>query len=542
MSLLRQSVFDSPDAVLIVEARQAAVCPLLTDLRQKLRMRTALDVGCGVGHFSSFLQHLGFEVVGMDGREENIAEAKRRQTRIAFHQVNVEDNSVLRLGSFDLVFCMGLLYHLENPLLAIRRLRTLTQKGLLLESMCIPDDRPSLLLRTEPPKANQSLTDVAFYPSEGCLVKMLYRAGFAAVYRLAALPDHDDFRETSKHLQRRTVLFASVEPLTSPLLTPLSEPHETIDPWQKSSGRMSRLSRRVKKFLSMSTREKYLAIGLRLRRFLPGVPLPIPLPFGAWFLARNDYMGGAEMHGGFELAERAFVSRFLRPGMTALDIGAHHGLYTLLASKLVGPNGRVFAFEPSTRERKALRLNVGLNRSRNVVIEGLALGNEEGEGTLYVVDGHETGCNSLRPPASPSATSPVSVRVSSLDQWLGTQKVKTVDFIKLDVEGGELSVLQGAQGLLESPPRPVILLEVQDIRTKPWGYRAGEIINYLSAKGYRWFSLSTDGSLVPLGVLAETFDGNFVACPEESDPILDPLQVFASVDLRPCNIRHSSAP
>lgn len=284
---------------------------------------------------------------------------------------------------------------------------------------------------------------------------------------------------------------------------------------------LERFALRGKKFVSMSAREKYLAVGLRVRRFLPGVPLPVPLPFGAWFLARNDYLGGAEMHGGFEPAERAFVSRFLRAGMTVLDIGAHHGLYTLLASKLVGAKGRVFAFEPSPRERKALRWNVALNRCKNVVIEELALGNEEGERNLYVVNGHETGCNSLRPPAVPGATSPVAVRVCSLDRWLGPRGVKTVDFIKLDVEGGELSVLQGAQRLLESAPRPVILVEVQDIRTQPWGYRASEIIRYLSGKGYKWFSPSAEGSLAPLDVQAETFDGNFAACPEERGALLD---------------------
>jgi hypothetical protein len=98
--------------------------------------------------------------------------------------------------------------------------------------------------------------------------------------------------------------------------------------------------------------------------------------------------------------------------------------------------------------------------------------------------------------------------------------VNTVDFIKLDVEGGELSVLQGAQRLLEFAQRPVILAEVQDVRTQPRGYRAREIITYLSAKGYKWFSLSAEGALMPLDVRAETFDGNLVACPEESVPLL----------------------
>jgi len=135
------------------------------------------------------------------------------------------------------------------------------------------------------------------------------------------------------------------------------------------------------------------------------------------------------------------------------------------------------------------------------------------------VEGHETGCNSLRPPALTDATLPVSVRISSLDQWLSTHGVKTVDFIKLDVEGGELSVLQGAQRLLESAPRPVILAEVQDIRTQPWGYRASEIVRYLSSRGYQWFSLTVEGAVAPLDTQAETFDGNFVACPEEGEPL-----------------------
>jgi FkbM family methyltransferase len=216
--------------------------------------------------------------------------------------------------------------------------------------------------------------------------------------------------------------------------------------------------------------------------------------------------------------------------MTVLDIGAHHGLYTLLASIRVSPGGRVFAFEPSPRERKALQWNMRLNRCKNVVIEGLALGNEEGELSLYVVEGHETGCNSLRPPVVSGFTRGVPVRVTLLDAWLETHEVKRVDFIKLDVEGGELAVLQGAQKLLQSAPRPVILAEVQDIRTQPWGYCASEIIRHLSAKGYKWFSLSAEGLLAPLDVTAESFDGNFVACPEESEsPLLasnDPSSIL----------------
>jgi hypothetical protein len=161
-----------------------------------------------------------------------VLEARSRYPDIEFHQGNVEDEAILREGKFDLVFCFGLLYHLENPLLAIRHLRALTKGGLLLESMCIPDPSVSMVLLNEPRFENQSLTDVAFYPSENCLVKMLYRAGFRAVYRLAVLPDHEEFRETPELKRRRTVLFASVEPVGSALLLPIAEPNEPRSPWR----------------------------------------------------------------------------------------------------------------------------------------------------------------------------------------------------------------------------------------------------------------------------------------------------------------------
>ena len=64
---------------------------------------------------------------------------------------------MLRLGKFDLVLCFGLLYHLENPLLAVRHLRSLTEKCLLLESMGVPDNKPSMLLREEPSEFDQGL-------------------------------------------------------------------------------------------------------------------------------------------------------------------------------------------------------------------------------------------------------------------------------------------------------------------------------------------------------------------------------------------------
>lgn len=510
-----QSVFDQAHYLRHIAARGELIRRVVPELKAQLSLVTALDAGCGIGFFSEVLRECGLVVTAFDGREENVAEARHRFPGIEFRTGDVQDPSIRELGKFDLVLCFGLLYHLESPLSAIRSLNALSGKVLLLESMCLPDSEPYVLIRDEPSAEDQSLTDTAFYPSEGGLVKMCYRAGFSHVYRVSPLPDHDDFRETTQHKRRRTVLLAAKEPLHLGGLELLLEPRETDEPWERILPNSKRLSDRVRRFLAKSPSEKFASVASRFRGPLERVPIPVRLPFGAWWLARNDHVGRPIREGQFETAEYLFVERFLQPGMTMLDLGAHHGFYTLLGSKKVGGRGGVVAFEPSPRERRILLRHLRLNRCKNVVVEDLALGSHEGWGDLFLVEGHETGCNSLRPPIVDGSTRRVRVRVVRLEDWLRRSAIKQVDFIKMDVEGAELEVLRGAGSLLETRPRPTILAEVQDLRTAAWGYAAKEAIRFLLEKGYRWYEIDSGGRFVPLDVNQDSFHGNFVAIPEE---------------------------
>ena len=248
----------------------------------------------------------------------------------------------------------------------------------------------------------------------------------------------------------------------------------------------------------------------------------MPLPFGAWWLVENDFAGAALLEGRFEDPERIFVTRFLKPGMTVLDIGAHKGLYSLISAFKVGSSGRVFAFEPSPRERKRLTQHIWLNRCRNVRVFDFALGESEGIADLFVVQGTETGCNSLRHPDVLQPVRSVRVSVKILDKVLREERISTVDFIKLDVEGAELSVLKGAEQLLKGAHRPLVLCEVQDQRTAPWGYAARYIIEYLCLCGYSWFTLDETGAPRPLPMGAAHYDGNYVAVPKELLHVMNP--------------------
>ena len=512
---LKLTPFDQRHYRKMIAARDATIRRVVSKLQPLFHLSTAVDAGCGVGFYARTLEQCGFNVCGFDGREENVAEARRRHPTIPFEKADIEDRSVLELGCFDFVLCCGLLYHLENPLLALRHLRALTAKCLLLESMCIPDERPSLLLRDEPRCDDQSLTDLAWYPSEGSLVKMLYHAGFSQVYRVIPLPNHDDFRDTPDHARRRTVLLASCAAIDIAGFRLIPEPHEASEPWSKTLPARPSLQGRIGRFLASPIRRKYLTLALRARRVFPEMAIPLRLPFGAWWLAESGALDQELMYNGFEEAEIRFVQRLLRPGMTVLDVGAHHGLYTLLTSKCVGRRGRVLAIEPSPREFDRLSRHVRLNHRSNVALERCAAGNESGEADLFQVEGFRDWGNSLRPPAVPEPTRTIRVPIRKLDDLLEARGISQVDFIKLDAEGGELSVLDGARKLLQTAPRPAILAEVEDLRTQPWGYAAREILHRLALWNYRWFALSETGTLYPLSLDEEAYDANFVALPDE---------------------------
>ena len=129
-----------------------------------------------------------------------------------------------------------------------------------------------------------------------------------------------------------------------------------------------------------------MSIALRFhgKGTLPNFPIPVRLPFGAWWLAWNDVLGKAVLKGTFERAECDFLWRLLRPGMTVLDNGAHHAYYTLLASCRVGNSGRVFAVEPSPRERQKLRRHLRWNHYSNVEVVDRALGARASQAELFL--------------------------------------------------------------------------------------------------------------------------------------------------------------
>lgn len=183
-------VFDVEAAIRINNARMAGIESIGLDLQRK----RVLDVGSGIGHFIRFYTSRGCDVTAVDGRPDNVDECRRRHPDVPCVVADVQSFDLATLGSFDLIHCLGLLYHLENPIAALRNLRRVCNNLLILETIIMDAVRPVLAIDDEPKTVNQALAGIGSRPSPTFVTMALNRVGFRYVYGLRVPPDHEDFR------------------------------------------------------------------------------------------------------------------------------------------------------------------------------------------------------------------------------------------------------------------------------------------------------------------------------------------------------------
>lgn len=215
----RVAHFDAPDVARRNRATREVLHLFLPDLSARLDLRTALDVGAGFGYFSEYARGLGLRVQGVDVRPENVREAQRRFPDIPFHTADIEDPALAQLGTYDIVLCLGVLHHLENPLKALRNLASITGQILVLETMVTPFAREVLALSEEGEGQHQAVNYLGLIPSNAWLEKALRKVSFPFVFRPTAVPAHRSYRSSLLRHRERTLIIASKSRLVHPHLT-----------------------------------------------------------------------------------------------------------------------------------------------------------------------------------------------------------------------------------------------------------------------------------------------------------------------------------
>ncbi len=187
------------------------------------------------------------------------------------------------------------------------------------------------------------------------------------------------------------------------------------------------------------------------------------------------------------------------PGMTVLDIGAHVGCHSLLAARLVGPSGKVFAFEPSPDNCVLLHKNMALNGYNNVVLIPKAVADRSGTVTFHLSpEGNDRNSIYESSRTSQLGTS-VEVSTVSVDDFLEQQGWPQVHLVKVDVEGAEPLVLKGMSKLLERTRELTLIVEFAPACIRDGGFPPESFLAALASNGFSVNVLQGEDPAKPIG-------------------------------------------
>lgn len=200
---------------------------------------------------------------------------------------------------------------------------------------------------------------------------------------------------------------------------------------------------------------------------------PSEMTYEAWKTPRN-----------YRSADGEFLEKVLEPGGLVVDVGANIGMISIQSAKLVGPAGRVIAIEPNPRIISYCKKNIVLNGLENITPIQTAMGSEEGS-VLFNCD----DCDDRSRVVSEGG---IRVPLTTLDKIMEREPNRKIHLLKIDVEGFELSVLEGARESLKRTQW--LYIEVESQNYSQYGKKAQDVMTILDESGFDAFFCDEKGN------------------------------------------------
>jgi len=214
------------------------------------------------------------------------------------------------------------------------------------------------------------------------------------------------------------------------------------------------------------------------------------------FLGKKGLAMSISHYGKYEETEAKIMEQKISKGDIVIDAGANIGLHTLNMAKIVGKTGKVFAFEPEITNFGILKKNIKLNNYTNIFAEHKAVGEKDGIATLY--RSNHPGMHKIDSKPQHSKDK-LNVDIISLDNFFNKNHIQPkIDFIKIDVEGFELSVLKGMKNILKNNKNIKILLELSHNKLHEedleYNSKYEELLDFLESFNFKKFCIDEENN------------------------------------------------
>jgi len=211
------------------------------------------------------------------------------------------------------------------------------------------------------------------------------------------------------------------------------------------------------------------------------IPETLRIEEGILALNQKDlFVSGAISIGAYEQFEIDLFRKHIRDGMTFLDIGAHIGYYSLIAATRSGKSGKVYAFEPNPDNLSYLKKTVAINNLKNVEYFDLAISNVVGDSKLFLSEDN-TGDNRIFRDSHARNTLPI--QTTSVDEFMKNRN-RTVDIIKMDIQGAEMLALEGMRKTIQVSPSLILFTEFWSYGIKQSGHSPLSFLETLREIGF----------------------------------------------------------
>lgn len=173
------------------------------------------------------------------------------------------------------------------------------------------------------------------------------------------------------------------------------------------------------------------------------------------------------------------LKKIIQPNMTIVDIGACRGYYSLLSAKLMLDKGKIFSLEPEPSNCKWLLRSITANNYSSICVLQMAVSNKNGHTKLY--KSNVSGRHSII--AKNTKRDSIEVKTIKLDTFIKKHNINEINIIKIDVEGADIEVLEGAREYLKKCNQTHILMDIHKVDRK-------KIFNLLTKYGFKIFRIS----------------------------------------------------